>query len=230
MPAEEPAAALKGASLLEPSSFRSAGSGLRAPAPGSGSGSGPGSPGLQLAGMSIPGQVSDGTSAPRPPAPNAGASATAGVWIGRLPRACVDVVVGEAGSEEGALRSSITDQLNEYGEVLSITVRVKEGENKSWALVTFALAADAAKALAGGLRVRAGGEERQLTLKPEDVERELSKVGSGALERTATAHKKSSARPKARKKWQLAAATVKKKKYAVPPFPRSRFSSCVPLT
>ena len=59
---------------------------------------------------------------------------TTAVWVGGLPRECV---TGEVGAEGATLDSSITDQLNGYGEVLSATVRVKDGDNKSWALVTF---------------------------------------------------------------------------------------------
>ena len=56
------------------------------------------------------------------------------VWIGGLPR-------------DEAKQSVISQRLAEVGPIVSVNVRVKEGENKSWCLVTFELEEAVPKAL-----------------------------------------------------------------------------------
>ena len=58
--------------------------------------------------------------------------------MGGIPKHCVHGDVGA--SDQNSLCDSLAAQLEEYaqaGEIMSTTVRVKDGENKSWCLVTF---------------------------------------------------------------------------------------------
>ena len=71
-----------------------------------------------------------------------------GCWIGGIPRHCI---TGEVGDPDATLDGVITQQLDAVGEVLSATVRVKDGENKSWCLCTFNLSEEAQRCVETGL-------------------------------------------------------------------------------
>jgi hypothetical protein len=93
------------------------------------------------------------------------------VWIGKIPENCADGP------------SALTDALGVFGKVLSVTVRRKPGDCKSWALATF-LDKKAAKAatMRAGLLVRdAVGKQVKLTIKGAKVDQELNKENTGAL-------------------------------------------------
>ena len=72
----------------------------------------------------------------------AGLNEEAGVWLGGIPRHCV---TGEVGGPEATLDAAIMQQIRGVGEVLQTTVRVKDGANKCWCLITFSDSAAAAK-------------------------------------------------------------------------------------
>ena len=99
----------------------------------------------------------------------AGAQTT--VWVGGLP---------ENVAEEPSL---LTDLMQVFGKVVSVTVRLKEGELKSWAFITFAAreSADKASDIGGVTASDAGGKAVRLIIKKAQLDKELSKESTGAL-------------------------------------------------
>jgi hypothetical protein len=109
-----------------------------------------------------------------------------GVWMGGIPRHCVTGEVGEPGA---TLDDAIMQQINAMGEVLSTTVRVKDGENKSWCLITYNAPEDAAKFVEAGCVAQAeDGSNVQLIVKSSDVKGHASKATAGALASIAQKH------------------------------------------
>jgi hypothetical protein len=109
-----------------------------------------------------------------------------GVWMGGIPRHCVTGEVGEPGA---TLDDVITQQVEVNGEVLSTTVRVKDGENKSWCLITFNLPADARRFVESGCVAPAqDGSNVPLVVKMSDVKGHASKATAGALASIAQKH------------------------------------------
>ena len=108
-----------------------------------------------------------------------------GVWMGGIPRHCVTGEVGEPGA---TLDDEIMQQIKAMGEVLSTTVRVKDGENKSWCLITYNAPEDAAKFVESGCVAQAeDGSTVQLV---EDFGRQGAciKASAGALASIAQKH------------------------------------------
>jgi Ca2+-binding EF-hand superfamily protein len=115
------------------------------------------------------------------------------VWMGGIPKHCVHGDVGA--SDQNSLCDPLAAQLEEYtqaGEIMSTTVRVKDGENKSWCLITFSHAQDAEACVAGGCKVQALDGRRWLSLKVklQDVKGEIVKASTGALAQMATVQQK----------------------------------------
>ena len=55
------------------------------------------------------------------------------VWVGGIPETGVEGPIGA----DGKLSAGLLEQFRAYGDVVSVTARVKEGQNKNWALVTY---------------------------------------------------------------------------------------------
>ncbi len=109
-----------------------------------------------------------------------------GVWMGGIPRHCV---TGEVGDSGATLDAAIMQQINATGEVLSTTVRVKDGENKSWCLITYNAPEDAARFVEAGCVAHAeDGSTVQLIVKSSDVKGHASKASAGALASIAQKH------------------------------------------
>eukprot|EP01046_Picozoa_sp_COSAG06_P052361 COSAG06_NODE_8772_length_2075_cov_1.722166_2_plen_195_part_00 len=113
--------------------------------------------------------------------------------MGGIPKHCVHGDVGA--SDQNSLCDPLAAQLEEYtqaGEIMSTTVRVKDGENKSWCLITFSHAQDAEACVAGGCKVQALDGRRWLSLKVklQDVKGEIVKASTGALAQMATVQQK----------------------------------------
>ena len=109
-----------------------------------------------------------------------------GVWMGGIPRHCVTGEVGEPGA---TLDDAIMQQIRAMGEVLSTTVRVKDGANKSWCLITYNAPEDAAKFVERGCVAQAAdGSDVQLVVKSSDVKGHASKSSAGALASIAQKH------------------------------------------
>lgn len=109
-----------------------------------------------------------------------------GVWMGGIPRNCV---TGEVGEQGATLDDEIMHQIHAMGEVLSTTVRVKDGVNKSWCLITFNAPEDAAKFVERGCVAKASdGSDVQLVVKSSDVKGHASKSSAGALASIAQKH------------------------------------------
>ena len=92
------------------------------------------------------------------------------VWVGGIPNTCVK---GPA---------ALTSVFSDFGKVMSVTVRRKEGELKNWAFITFVDAVGMAAALENEVRVPGDtGKEVRLTVKEAKVDKELQKSSTGAL-------------------------------------------------
>ena len=93
------------------------------------------------------------------------------VWVGGVPEDCADDP------------AAVTDALKVFGKVLSVTVRRKPGDCKSWAFATFVDEASCVQAVnSGSLTVADGaGKAVTLTLKAAKIDQELQKTGTGAL-------------------------------------------------
>lgn len=127
---------------------------------------------------------------------NAAASAEETVWIGGIPS---HLVIAKEEGEPAQLAPAVMQQLRSFGQVdmSRVTVRVKPGENRCWALVTFqspdsssGVTAEAACAniIEKALTVSGSeGEPLQLTVKRSDVSHKLHD-SSGALAMMALAH------------------------------------------
>lgn len=103
-------------------------------------------------------------------------------WIGGIPN---NMAEGELDS----VNANFSASCQQFGEVVSVTVRVKPGDNKSWALCTFAKPASAREAVAMGLTVKDGaGNDVTLKVKISDVAQQLQKGTTGALALMAKKH------------------------------------------
>ncbi len=102
------------------------------------------------------------------------------VWVGGLP----ELMLGD--SPEAAVQELCA----RFGDIVTCTVRTKPGENKSWALVTYADPASAQLAVQAGLCVPIEGVEEPVELRVQvaDVEAELQKGTTGYLAHMATRH------------------------------------------
>eukprot|EP01052_Picozoa_sp_SAG31_P002056 SAG31_NODE_69_length_28130_cov_15.318219_9_plen_1022_part_00 len=81
------------------------------------------------------------------------------------------------------LQPELEKLLGRYGRVTSMTVRPKEGLNKSWAFVTFVDAEAAKAACAATLTVHpVDGKPVQLMVKPANVDEHIRKESTGALQ------------------------------------------------
>jgi hypothetical protein len=104
------------------------------------------------------------------------------IWVGRLP------------DNTAKNPQALTDMLSEFGEVLSVTVRRKEGERKSWALATFRNIKDAKAAISCGVKsgvtVHEHGKVYQLQLRASDIRQHLQKEGVGALSAVAASQER----------------------------------------
>ena len=115
------------------------------------------------------------------------------LWVGSIP-------------DSHVTEDCLYDLLGKFGEIVSVTLRVKpaeeyDGDNmRSWAFVTFADASAVQKAVATGCRVfgkssmltSSSASGHPLRLKPANVSAELRKKAggqSGALQRVADEHK-----------------------------------------
>jgi hypothetical protein len=109
------------------------------------------------------------------------------VWVGAIPRHCV---IGEVGAFDGTLSPELAEQVAGYGELLSSTVRVKDGVDKSWALITFQEPAACKSCVEGGLHVTTlDGERAMLRLNRADVDgQRAAGGGQGALEQIHAKH------------------------------------------
>jgi Ca2+-binding EF-hand superfamily protein len=90
------------------------------------------------------------------------------VWVGGIP---------DTSSNESALLTAFSG----VGKVMSVTVRHKEGDLKNWAFITFADAAGMTAALVSDTRVSGDDGEVLLSVKKAEPEKELQKLGTGAL-------------------------------------------------
>jgi hypothetical protein len=92
-------------------------------------------------------------------------------WVGGLPENCADDP------------AAVTDALKVFGKVLSVTVRRKPGDCKSWAFATFVEEASCMQAVSSGSVTVADGAGKAvtLTLKAAKIDQELQKTGTGAL-------------------------------------------------
>jgi hypothetical protein len=113
------------------------------------------------------------------------------VWVGNIP----SNIVGQSGSAVLNINANkhISSLFAEFGVVSQSTVRVKAGATKSWALVTFANGASAARAVAEGMTVLdAEYEELDLRIEPFDMTGHLQKSDetSGYLALLAKTHSK----------------------------------------
>jgi hypothetical protein len=124
------------------------------------------------------------------------------IWVGGLPA----VFLGEAPE------AAVTDLCSRFGEIVTVTVRTKPGENKSWALVTYADAESADLAVQAGMYVPVAGSETPQELRVEiaDVEAELQKGTTGYLAHMATRHEEEveNARKLLRGWWDRAGLTA----------------------
>ena len=79
--------------------------------------------------------------------------------------------------------AALTKAFSEFGAVLSVTVRRKEGDKKNWAFVTFCDAPSMAAALVSDVAVTGDGGEEVVVLRVKEakVDKELKKKGTGAL-------------------------------------------------
>jgi Ca2+-binding EF-hand superfamily protein len=119
------------------------------------------------------------------------------VWIGGIPRHCV---TGEVGTEGTGLLPELRAQLDEFavdGKLITVSVRVKDGENKSWLLATYSNASDAQRCVAKGCAVAdTDGSSRTLTVKMQEVKSQITKASTGALSVIAAKHEKVVSRKK----------------------------------
>lgn len=102
------------------------------------------------------------------------------VWVGGLPGS----LLGEAPD------AAVQELCGRFGDVVTVTVRTKPGENKSWALVTYADPASAELAVQAGMCVPVEGAAEPVELRVEvaDVEAELQKGSTGYLAHMASRH------------------------------------------
>jgi hypothetical protein len=103
-------------------------------------------------------------------------------WIGGIPENLCE------GNIE-AVNEAFGGECKQFGKVISATVRVKPGVNKSWALCTFEEPKSASKCVADGMTVLDGdGNAVVLKCKISEVEANLKKDRGGALASMAKKH------------------------------------------
>ena len=104
------------------------------------------------------------------------------VWVGGLPAEFL-------GASEETSVAALADLCGRFGEIVTTTVRSKEGANKSWALVTFADCASVELAVQAGMFVPGpSGADVELRVEVADVQAELLKGSSGYLAHVARRH------------------------------------------
>ena len=103
-------------------------------------------------------------------------------WIGGIPD-------GFCKGDIDEVNKTFAENCKQFGEVISATVRVKPGVNKSWALCTFKEPASARKCVSEGMTLPDGdGSQISLQCKISDVESNLKKGTTGALASMAKKH------------------------------------------
>lgn len=102
------------------------------------------------------------------------------IWVGGLPES----ILGETPE------AAVSEMCGRLGEIVTVTVRRKEGENKSWALVTYADPQSAELAVMAGMYVPVEGSGAPLELRVElaDVEGELQTGTTGFLAHVGARH------------------------------------------
>ena len=103
-------------------------------------------------------------------------------WIGGIPD-------GFCRGDIDEVNKTFAESCKQFGEVISATVRVKPGVNKSWALCTFKEPASARKCVSEGMTLPDGdGSQLSMKCKISDVESNLKKGTTGALASMAKKH------------------------------------------
>ena len=103
-------------------------------------------------------------------------------WIGGIPD-------GFCRGDIDEVNKTFAKSCKQFGEVISATVRVKPGVNKSWALCTFKEPASARKCVSEGMTLPDGdGSQLSMKCKISDVESNLKKGTTGALASMAKKH------------------------------------------
>ena len=129
------------------------------------------------------------------------------IWIGGIPHHMV-----EGGVHAASQR--LLEVLQSFGSTLASTVRIKPGESKSWAIMSFTDSEGAARALAAEIMSTpdpASGATQKLVLRRVAAEEHLGKSNTGALASILSIHAEA-----VRKKRQMEAAMPS---YARPPNP-----------
>ena len=100
------------------------------------------------------------------------------VWVGGLPHSIASAALQNP--------SALMDVMKVFGELVSVTVRLKRDELKSWAFATFAAreSADRASEVGAVTVSDDNGKAVQLIIKKAELERELGKESTGALAST----------------------------------------------
>ena len=97
-------------------------------------------------------------------------------WIGGIPHGFCQGDIGE-------VNKAFAESCKQFGEVVSATVRVKPGVNKSWALCTFKEPASARKCASMGVTLPDGdGNQVSMQCKISDIASNLQKGTTGALD------------------------------------------------
>lgn len=124
------------------------------------------------------------------------------IWVGGLPESLL-----ATGAD-----AAVQELCSRFGNIVTCTVRIKPGENKSWALVTYADPASAELAVQAGICVPVDGAEEPVELRVHvaDVEAELQKGSTGYLAHMATRHEEEveNARKLLRSWWDRAGLTA----------------------
>jgi hypothetical protein len=103
-------------------------------------------------------------------------------WIGGIPD-------GFCKGDINEVNKTFAENCKQFGEVISATVRVKPGVNKSWALCTFKEPASARKCVSEGMTLPDGdGSQMSMKCKISDVDSNLKKGTTGALASMAKKH------------------------------------------
>ena len=111
-------------------------------------------------------------------------SASESVWIGGIPEHMV-----EGGVHDASRR--LHEALSPIGATFASTVRIKPGEAKSWAIMSFTDAASATRALGAeilSLPDPASGATHRLTVRRVAAEEHLSRSNTGALKSILSIH------------------------------------------
>lgn len=118
-------------------------------------------------------------------------------WIGGIPN---NLVEGEISD----VNEAFAESCRQFGDVISVTVRVKPGQHKSWALCTFKDAGTVRLAASMGMTVKdADGADVPLKVSVAEVERNLKKNTTGALAKLANTHQETVTSLAGNKRMQL---------------------------